>query len=84
MPELAHVLLPKIEPKVPKLDKRSSKWLRKQRADWMEQQKLRLHCALSWAACQPRPWQHMATAVTEQGNTEEQQVPRTLTWAIPR
>lgn len=74
MSELSHVLLPQLEPKLPKFDKRSPEWLQNQRAFWLEDQKHWLHCLLSPAACQLRPWKHIADAVVKQGNIEEQQV----------
>ena len=74
MSELSHVLLPRLEPKLPKFDKRSPEWLHKQRASWLEDQKHWLHCLLSPAACQLMPWKHIAGAAVEQGNIQDQRV----------
>lgn len=74
MPELSLVLLPQLVPKSPKFNKRSPKWLRKQRAAWLGRQKQRLYCLLASAACQQRPWKAIADAAVWHGNTQEWQV----------
>lgn len=74
MPELALVLLPQLQPKSPKFDERSPKWLRKQQAAWLERQKKRLHCLIGSAACQQRPWKAIADAAVQHGNSQEWQV----------
>lgn len=74
MPELSLVLLPHLVPKAPKFDKRSPKWLRKQRAAWLERQMQHLHCLLASAACRHRPWKAIADAAVQHGNTQEWQV----------
>lgn len=75
MPELSHVLFPQpVASKHVKQAQRSTEWLQKERALWLEEQKQRLHCWLSLAACQQRPWKAVADAVVQRGDARDWQV----------
>ena len=82
MPELAHVLFPQpVAPKHVKLAKRTPEWLQRERASWLAEQKQRLHCWLSLAACQQKPWKAVADAVVRRGDPQDWQVAPSMSGA---
>lgn len=83
MAELAHVLLPQLRPKLPSFEDCKPEWLSEQRALWLKRQQQRLHCLLTPAACMDKPWEHIATAVAQQGNVVDQQV-LLIIWSCER